>query len=155
MCGGCERDERRPTFQYTQDNACADVTALAWSEDRREEIVVDVDLSRIGHRVGGTYHIRISDSGPATVRVNLYPSDEHLPYCSDKIPNPMPQPAVWVARSGVARVSLASAPPVPYPPGPYRVEVLLEDLVLVGPEGQIIEMPPIRRFGGFGGWIPG
>jgi len=115
-----------------------------------------VDLPRIGHRVGGTYHIAITDGGPASVRVNLYAAkDAPVFYCSDRVPDPIPTPAVWMARSGIVKLSLGSAPPVLYPLGPYRVEVALEDFVLIGPQGQVILMPPIRRISGFGGWWPG
>jgi hypothetical protein len=152
---GCAIQDVRPAFRYSSEEACADVIAFALSEDRREQMVVDVDLPRIGRRIGGTYHIPIAESGPASVQVHLFAPNEWLPYCSHGVPDPMPKPTTWVARAGMVKVSLASAPPFPYSQGTYRVEVVLEGLTFVGPKGQIIQAPPGLRFGGFGGWWAG
>jgi hypothetical protein len=97
----------------------------------------------------------ISEGGPVSVWINQYAGNETLPYCSHNVPDPMPKPAIWVVRTGMVKISLASVPPVPYPNGLYRVEVVLEGLTFVGPKGQVIQSPPGLRFGGFGGCGPG
>src|SRR5262245_49398671 len=151
----CADQDVRPTFQYSSEDACENVIAFALSEDRREQIVVEVDLPKIGRRIGGTYHIPISEGGPASVKIHLFAPNEWIPYCSHVVLDPMPTPTTWIARAGIVKVSTATAPPTPFPQGAYRVEVVLEELMFEGPKGQVIPAPLVLRFGGFGGWSPG
>jgi hypothetical protein len=121
-----------PSLAYIEASGCEGLFLYAWNAARTEVLTVRVDRSRVTLAEGATTFNLMTAADAVTVRIELTGARrESMPYCSESGQSSADRPSIWLVKGGTLKIMFRRRAVAPVTP----VSVMLEDLVLVSPDG--------------------
>jgi hypothetical protein len=121
-----------PSFSYVEASGCDGLFLYAWNEARTEVLTIRVDRGTVS-LVDGTTTVNLATtSDGVAVQAELTAARrETMPYCSEADQSNADRPSIWRASAGILKLVSRRRAQVMVTP----VSVILENLVLAGPDG--------------------
>jgi hypothetical protein len=121
-----------PSLAYIEASGCEGLFLYAWNAARTEVLTVRVDRSRVALADGATTFNLMTAGDAVAVRIELTGARrETMPYCSESGQASGDRPSIWLVKGGTLKVMFRRRAAAPVTP----VSVMLDDLVLVSPDG--------------------